>query len=204
MSEESLKKLSHTIETVMVKQSAAKMRLLSLELQNQLRNKVIDNIKKLKKESESTLPRGRNKDNLLSSINVVSKGEDGFTLTIGNDQVRHAAITELGGVITPKKRRWLTIPLTEEAANKRATEFTEAKVIRTPDGIFIGYPKQTRSGRKFIELSGKPLYRLTKQSVIKSRPYLKPALNQVFSAENMAATLMKVFGSDTPFVIGRD
>ena len=94
---------------------------------------------------------------------------------IGTFGIPYGRIQEFGGVITPKRRRFLTIPADKPFVNRSALSFN-LKFGRIP-------PK---GGKPYlITEQGTAAYRLVKRVEIKPRPYLGPAIkaNEKFAIE---------------------
>ena len=77
-------------------------------------------------------------------------------------------IQELGGVVRPKRRRALTIPLTRLAKNSRARDFTDLFVLKTDNHAFLA--QSTAGGGLVLH------YLLSKRVVIKATHYLTKAM----------------------------
>jgi phage gpG-like protein len=136
---------------------------------------------------------------LRSSINKQVQVSDTTFRGIMGTNVVYAAIHEYGGTITPKKGRFLTIPLRHlKGGTNRVSAYsavTNAGVARWSAGdlalsSFIGgrealgtFFKETK-GKAFIfskDASGNaiPIFRLVRSVTIPKRPYLTPALELV-------------------------
>ena len=104
----------------------------------------------------------------------------GFRLTdsgveIGAFGVSYARIHEFGGVITPKRRAYLTIPADRPFIGRSALNF-DLRFGRIP----------AKGGKRYLfTQQGTAAYRLVKRVEIKARPYLRPAIreNESFAIE---------------------
>jgi len=105
---------------------------------------------------------------LMKSLHPeVKRSGDNVVGRVGTKLV-YARIQELGGVITPKRARALTVPLQAAltqrgAARGRARDFMNTFIAK---GIIF-----QRAGKDII-----PLFKLKKAVQIRARPYLGPAL----------------------------
>ena len=83
--------------------------------------------------------------------------------------VPYGRIIELGGIIKPKKGKFLAIPLEPQYRD------------RSPRAFDLGFV--TLGGKVYMidRLTGKPAYRLKKTVTIKAQPYLKPAIKEYIS-----------------------
>ena len=113
---------------------------------------------------------------LRRSIQIDISGIDKAppSVRIGPDLLRvpYARIQELGGTITPKRGKFLTVPLSDRARKLRrgirSLRSLDLKPIRTRKGqLFLAAP-----GKKKTEL----LFKLVRSVVLKARPYIRPAL----------------------------
>ena len=85
---------------------------------------------------------------------------------IGTFGVPYGRIHEFGGVITPRRRRFLTIPADKPFVNRSALSF---------DLKFGRIPK--KGGKPYlITQQGSAAYRLVKRVEIPARPFLGPAI----------------------------
>ena len=133
---------------------------------------------------------------LRRSIQVRPKGD--MNAEVWSDSA-YAMIHEKGGVIRPKTRKYLTIPL-----NDAARRFSEVK-----QGSLRNYPfdfKKLKSGRMYLtgrftqnagfykDASGRrvrvtpknePVFRLVKSVTIKKRPYVQPTLDRIKGPESL-------------------
>jgi len=80
--------------------------------------------------------------------------------------VPYGRIIELGGIIKPKKGKFLAIPLEPQYRDRSPRAF---------DLAFV-----TLGGKVYMidRLTGKPAYRLKKTVTIKPQPYLRPAIEE--------------------------
>lgn len=119
---------------------------------------------KWQKGKRSTLV---NTTKLLKSINYKVVDNNTLIISAGGPGIPYARILHEGGTITPKRAKFLTIPLCAEAAAKRARDF---------DNIFI------RKGIIYQNLEDgkiRALYVLKKQVTIPARPYLYLKSNEI-------------------------
>lgn len=98
---------------------------------------------------------------LAMSITHVA-GED---FVIVGTNIDYAAIHQFGGVIRPKKAKALTVPISDIAKGRRASEFQDLFVLKRE-----GKPPLLvrRKGKEGIE----PMYVLMKKVTIPPRPFL--------------------------------
>lgn len=163
-----------------------KMLQLSLDFQNQLRNKVIENIgKTFGKQNKGTsgYKSGRS-GNLKNSVQVMQKSDFAWKLTVGSAQVPYAAIHEYGGVIEQKKAKWLTIPMADEARGHYAREFENL--------TFVLSKKKEDTAYLFSD-AHLLMYLLVKKVRMPARPYVQPACDEIFSDTNIQRTISKVW-----------
>jgi phage gpG-like protein len=163
-----------------------KMLQLSLDLQNQLRNKVIENIGKTfgnKTKASSGYKSGRS-GNLKNSVQVMQKSDFAWKLTVGSAQVPYAAIHEYGGEIRPKKAKWLTIPMDDAAIGHYAREFENLTFVLS----------KKKEGTAYLFSDAHLLmYLLVKKVRMPKRPYIQPACDEIFSDTNIQRTISKVW-----------
>lgn len=122
---------------------------------------------------------------LKSSIAGSVKGESGGSFAIvlraggrvGGYSVPYAAAHEFGATITPKRAKFLRIPL--PAARTAAGVDRYATPLRqTGAGMF--HVRRSASGRLllFNNATGEPWYLLVRQSKVRARPFLRPSLTE--------------------------
>ena len=87
----------------------------------------------------------------------------GNTIIIGSN-VAYAKIHHEGGIIYPKKAKYLTIPLCPEAKGKSARDFTDTYIAK---GIIF-----RKLGKDQDEKKDEALYKLQKSVKIPARPYM--------------------------------
>lgn len=127
--------------------------------------------------------------NLRRSILGTSTAEPGRALSVslaaggGDRHVRYARIQEKGGTVTPKRGKYLRIPL--KAAKTAAGVDRYAGPLRQAlPGLFV---LRAKSGKLFlVRAKGKGknrglefLYLLVASSTIPGRPYLLPSMDDV-------------------------
>ena len=94
---------------------------------------------------------------------------------IGTFGIPYGRIQEFGGVITPKRRRFLTIPADKPFENRSALSFN-LKFGRIPP----------RGGKPYLFTpEGSAAYRLVRRVELRARPFLGPAIksNTKFAVE---------------------
>lgn len=100
-------------------------------------------------------------------IETLEKQAKKVEMGIGTD-LDYAAIQEFGGTITPKKGKFLAIPLTEEArANVSPRDFPEKLS-----------PRFGGNGGVLVDGAGIAQYALVRSVTIPAHPYLRPALDE--------------------------
>jgi len=106
---------------------------------------------------------------LLNSIKyeVVRSGVGGI-LQVGSWGVPYARIQEYGGVIRPKRSKYLTIPISKRSKGRYASDFDLAFFRNPNTNKLLGVDKVT----------GEPLFFLTKKVRIKEKRYLRSALEK--------------------------
>jgi len=124
-------------------------------------------------------------------------GDSPSALVISN--LRYAKMLEYGsqelGKIVPKEKKFLTIPLNEEAGRLRR----RTKNLRTVSGLFIikekgertkkGKRKKGKKGKDYLVLAKtigrgkmakiKPMFLLVKSVYIKKHPYIRPVVDKL-------------------------
>lgn len=89
----------------------------------------------------------------------------------GSDQP-YAAIQEFGGPISAKPGHALTIPLTDEARRKRAADFPDLFVYKSPRGkVFLARQKMRSRGRNTLEM----VYQLVRSVKLPATRYITKA-----------------------------
>jgi phage gpG-like protein len=164
-----------------------KMTQLSLDLQNQLRNEVIDNIGKTfgKQTKASSGYKSGRSGNLKNSVQVIQNNKFAWKLTVGSAQVPYAAIHEYGGEIKAKPRKWLTIPMDDAAYGHSAREF---------DNLIFSLDAEIPGKRAYLFSDAWVLmYLLVRKVRIPKRPYVQPACDMIFSDSNIQRTIGKIW-----------
>jgi len=136
-----------------------------------LKNKIVKNIDKnfggrvVGQQGTAGIRSGRS-GTLRNSV-VVSIENNEPIITVGGQNVPYASIHEFGGIITPKNRKWLTIPVADDVRGRRAKEFKLH---------FI----QFSNARAGLFAEDKRLkYLLVKRVTIPARPYIQPAIDEL-------------------------
>lgn len=106
----------------------------------------------------------------------------------GDANVSYAAIHEYGGIIRPKRGRFLTIPLKPAKTARGVSRFRSARDV---PGLAL---VQSKKGQYMLVKSdtGEPWYLLRQRVAIPARPYLLPALE--VAADDLAIGLKKLLG----------
>ena len=90
--------------------------------------------------------------------------------------VPYARIHEHGGTITPKRSRYLTIPLDAAKTQDRAQGATRAGARFWPNT----YVRRSKAGNLLIfSQTGEPLFLLKQRVTIPARPYVAPAIAKI-------------------------
>ncbi len=105
--------------------------------------------------------------------------EGGRCLRYGNSAIC-ARILFLGGVIVPRTRRALTVPIARESYGKRAADFPGLFRLRGTNVLAIEKQRGRRKAEKHTEII--PLFALVQQVRIQPHPYALP-----WTERNMAA-----------------
>ena len=104
--------------------------------------------------------------------------EKAGTVGYSGPNVEYAAQIEHGGVIVPRTKRWLTIPLrgakTAAGVAKKARDYTNTFFYRTPDGRLFLMGDRTPGGDDFA-----PLFRLVKRVDQKPKKVLHTARENI-------------------------
>ena len=79
------------------------------------------------------------------------------------------ALRRYGGTVVPRKAKWLTIPVADEAHGKRVREF----------GDEVTWIINQRKGTGVVLLGEKVLYALTKKTTHKADPSVLPTDNEI-------------------------
>lgn len=109
------------------------------------------------------------------------------TVTVGGLAAPYAAIQELGGIVTPKGSKYLTIPGNDKTVGHRAGEFdlnfgyAETKDGKTLPALLFA----TTVGK--VAKASDVAYWLVKRTTIKANPYFEPAVNSVSKDADLLA-----------------
>ena len=111
-----------------------------------------------------------NTGRLKGSLNHEEKADSLEVSAGGGPEVDYAAIHNFGGVIRPKKKKFLTIPFPGGPADKpvplRASDFTDTFVAK---GIIFQRKKKVKKAKNAQII---PLFILKKSVTIPARPYM--------------------------------
>ncbi len=128
-------------------------------------------------------PPGQNTGALARSIQSVDVTTNPMkpTYRVGTNMV-YAKIQEYGGRITPKKGKYLPVPI--GLAGRRALRDSKGdlrslhlKIFRAPNGkLFLYRPGQITARNKKGERTDHLLFRLVKSVYLPARPYFRPAI----------------------------
>jgi phage gpG-like protein len=118
---------------------------------------------------------------LFGSVQVQADPKWGMVVTVGGAGVPYAGIHEFGGVIRPKRAKYLTIPLNPKFAGMRAREFD----------LVWGIDEEW--GSVLMTRSGEIAYLLRKKATIPARPYIRPAIKTVAKDPRVKASLKNAF-----------
>lgn len=104
--------------------------------------------------------RNQNRTGMLrrSFGSEVYGGGDGkpLTLAVFSSGVQYARIQEYGGVVKPKRSKYLTIPLSDNQTPAGVTRYPSARELFQVYGEQIRVAKSPKSGQLFIVSDGKP------------------------------------------------
>ena len=92
-----------------------------------------------------------------------------LTLKVGTT-VEYAAMVEFGGTLKPNTAKALTIPISDNAKGKKATDFDDLFIIKEGDGQAFLVRKV---GDKAIEI----MFMLVKSVNLSAHPFLRPLLS---------------------------
>ena len=124
---------------------------------------------KIKPSSNRKNFKGQKKTTLFDSGRLyrsITYKISGDKIIVGTN-VKYAKIQQEGGVIKPKNKKWLTIPLTPAAKAKRAPDFSDTFAqFYTEDGKAYGIIFQKAEPEPIA------LYKLVKRVNIPARPFL--------------------------------
>lgn len=123
------------------------------------------------------------------------------TVTVGGPGAPYAAIHETGGVITPKRAQWLTLPFNARFAGTRAREhdlrFARGVKTDVPGFEEIGAALILRGARQrrdgFVAAS-RIGYILAKRVTIPARPYFQPAVDAVIRGPGLRRQMAEHLG----------
>jgi hypothetical protein len=106
---------------------------------------------------------------LLNSIRyeLTSSGSAGI-LQVGSWGVPYARIHEYGGVIRPKRAKYLTIPISERSKGNFISDF-DIRFFRNP---------KTDKLLAVDDVTGEPLFVLKKRVTIKAKRYMRDAIKK--------------------------
>jgi phage gpG-like protein len=114
--------------------------------------------------------------------NIV-KRDRSWHFNLGSDMVPYAAIHEFGGVITPKKSKWLAIPLQNIASGKSPMEFDNLVFVPSKNNIntaFLIDAEAANASRDELAL-----FMLRKFVTMPARPYAEPAHNDIINSQSI-------------------
>jgi len=148
---------------------------MKLVFANRLRNIIISNIDKNfgSRVGDATAGfRGGASGALRNTVQVDVKNGEPYVSLNKAGNVPYWRIHEYGGVIRPKRRKWLTIPAIDEFRARRATEFNNLTFVefRKNKAVLIA---DTDSINERIA------YYLVKKVTIPARPYIAPARKEL-------------------------
>lgn len=132
----------------------------------------------------------RRTGNLAASIRPGRREWLGARLTgVVGSNLTYARIHEEGGVIRPRKAKYLTIPV--------GKALTAAGVVRKPYRQWSGLELRPRKGKPgYVALKdGAPVWVLVKQVNIPARPYFAPA------AVETAGAVKDIIGNAVPAIV---
>lgn len=132
---------------------------------------------KTRASTQLTVRSGRLAGSIAGRV-VKSSGYVAVKLTAGGggDDVAYARIHEEGGTITPKKAKYLTIPVHESL--KTAVGVGRVPSARDVPGLTFA---QSLKGQPLLvhQLTGEVWYILRKRVEIPERPYMRPSLKDI-------------------------
>lgn len=139
---------------------------------------------------------------LRNSIKLKSDSRQDTAFVEAGEGLSYAAIHEFGGIIRPVQKKWLTIPVSEEAFGRTAMEVSQMLAGKKKGGLIF----------KMINPSLAMLYEQTSRGKIKVHFWLKkevhmPARSYLGSAgieimKNQKMYVEKIMGTtDTPWKV---
>lgn len=138
----------------------------SHRLREQVRQEVFEGLRQVVREVQTVALNGevlQRRSGALADSGRVEPVADGFLVRFGSDSVPYARIHEFGGVIYPKRARYLRIPL----ANGEQGDF----VVRNQRGNLVVMKRDAGGAR--------PVAVLAERVEMPRRPYLRPALERM-------------------------
>ena len=137
--------MAHSISTAVSALNSLKDKLQDayfagqLDIANMVHRQTVVNIDTMLK---STLRRRRT-GMLRNSVNITADPLSlSVKVSIGNDLVPYAFLHEYGGEITPKNRKWLTIPVSERTYKKKARDFRSLSFSKASEAMaFLKFPQ---------------------------------------------------------------
>jgi phage gpG-like protein len=142
------------------------------------------------------------KGSLMNSVALIM-GERHADVEVGGLGVPYARIHEFGGIIRPRRTKYLTIPAEPRWVGKRAKEFgglLDYELVEDEDGKFrpalvLAADLPVKGKRKVIKRDS-VVFWLVKRVQMPARPYLKPAFDLIMTQKYMAEKSREVFGSN--------
>lgn len=145
-------------------------------------------------------PPNRQRSDLANSISntTATEKEGKFTASAGS-ALPYGGIHERGGIIRPKKGRFIPVPLNLEARRLRETHQGSLNtlpmfVMRTPRGklLLVGKSKvRYRNKESGVKLNGEPVFALVKSVWMPQRPWAAPALAKATKDGSIEAEIRK-------------
>ena len=122
----------------------------------------------------------------VSRANIIKDSNSTWSFSLGSDMVPYAAIHEFGGIITPKKAKWLAIPLQNIASGKSPREFQDLVFVPSKNNrntAFLLSEEMSNAGREDLAV-----FMLRKFVNMPARPYVEPAHNAVINDATVTQT----------------
>lgn len=122
----------------------------------------------------------------VSRANITKESNSTWSFNLGSDMVPYAAIHEFGGVITPKKAKWLAIPLQNIASGKSPREFQNLVFVPSKNNRNTAYfidAEAANAGREDLAV-----FMLRKFVTMPARPYVTPAHNTIINDTDITQT----------------
>lgn len=139
-------------------------------------------------------PPNRHNSTLYNAI-ASTKGEN-LVATVYTSDVEYARVQEFGGTITPKSKKYLTVPLNEAAARDREKTKTlrslALNLVKTRNGkLMLTQAVNQRGYKGAKKVAGTPMYLLVRSVTLPPRPYMRPQFTNPDTLRQMIAAFVR-------------